>query len=390
MEKIRIYHFHNGGGGGVLSVIRNLLRFSSDADIENHVIYTINKDSHPSGYPVNRLDGASSERVFYYSPNWNFYYTCRRLARLLPDDKAIIVAHDWLELGMASSLGLNNPVVQFLHGDYPYYYQLAEKHRSCIDMQIAVSRTISEKLKKLEPERAGSIVHKYFPVPFVKANEYPVNGVNIIYIVRDINDESKNFRLLPAINNLLAEKGIRVHWTVVGTGKTDEEFRQAWGQQENYTYFRGLPNERLLELLAAHHLFILPSFNEGLPVTVVEAMKAGCIPLISDWGGATDELVVDGLNGYYLKPDDSHGYARKIAQLYADRELMISMAANALKNANELFDPYKNTSGIEEAILRSRKFSASKVPQRVYGSRLDQRWIPNFFTKMIRSLNILK
>ena len=43
MDKIKVYHFHNGKGGGVLSVIKNLLRFSDTAMIENHIIYTINE-----------------------------------------------------------------------------------------------------------------------------------------------------------------------------------------------------------------------------------------------------------------------------------------------------------------------------------------------------------
>ena len=44
MAKVSIYHFHNGGGGGVLSAIRNLLLYRQHTEIENHVIYTINKD----------------------------------------------------------------------------------------------------------------------------------------------------------------------------------------------------------------------------------------------------------------------------------------------------------------------------------------------------------
>ena len=120
---MKVYHFHNGSGGGVFSVIKNLLEFSQSPDIENHVIYTINKLNQPS-YTIGNLKGAASEQIFYYSPKWNFFHTCKLLAKLLPDEKVIIVAHDWLELGLVSNLGLQNKVVMFLHGDYNYYYQL--------------------------------------------------------------------------------------------------------------------------------------------------------------------------------------------------------------------------------------------------------------------------
>src|SRR6185312_13329914 len=63
--KIKVFHFHNGGGGGVLSVICNLLRYSENKSIENHVIFTINKDL-KSVYEMPVIEGAISRQVFYY------------------------------------------------------------------------------------------------------------------------------------------------------------------------------------------------------------------------------------------------------------------------------------------------------------------------------------
>ena len=151
MSKKKVYHFHNGGGGGVLSVIRNLLKFANNPAIENHVIYTINKEE-KAVYSINNLEGAFSEQVFYYSPKWNFYYTCRQLAKLLPDNKALVIAHDWLELGMMSNLGLQNPLILFLHGDYDYYYQLAQQHEPAIDQFICVAQNIETNLISLLPD----------------------------------------------------------------------------------------------------------------------------------------------------------------------------------------------------------------------------------------------
>ena len=387
MKKVRVYHFHNGSGGGVLSVIRNLLRFSSGELVENHVIHVINKDVHKDGYQVPGLAGAASETVFYYAATWNFYHTCRGLAALLPDDQAVIVAHDWLELGMASCLGLQNPVVQFVHGDYSYYYELAQRHRGCVDIYIAVSATIAAKLREQMPGRADVILYRRFPVPAVKAGSHAKEGLRIIYIVRDVTEGDKNFQLLPLVNDLLLRKGVTVHWTIVGRGLTAETFSQAWGDSANYTYHPGLPNQQLLEIIPAHHLFILPSHKEGFPVTVVEAMKAGCIPLITDWGGATAELVVEGETGYYFRPDDVEGYAGRIATLYSDRQLLDRLTVNALEKANQLFDPHRNTLEIERMILRCCVGGQKKYPAKVYGSRLDQPWMPNVITHFIRSLN---
>ena len=158
MQKISVYHFHNGTGGGVLSVIRNLLRFSNNPLIENHIIYTINKQQTPV-FLMEHIEGAVSEKIFYYSAKWNFYYTCKQLAKYLPNNKAVLVTHDWLELGMISNLGLQNPVITFIHGDYHYYYQLAQLHQAGIDKFIVIARGIETKLQSLLPARKKDIYY---------------------------------------------------------------------------------------------------------------------------------------------------------------------------------------------------------------------------------------
>jgi len=172
----KVFHFHNGAGGGVLSVVRNLLAYSQDPEIENHVIYTINLEQR-SDFKLPKLEGAVTEQIFYFKANWNFYYTCRQLAKLLPDEKAVIVAHDWLELGMVSNLGLQNPVVHFVHGAYTYYYELAVKHSMWVDQYITVAKQISKELHSRIPHRVNDIQYFPFPVPtndskYEKKNRY--------------------------------------------------------------------------------------------------------------------------------------------------------------------------------------------------------------------------
>jgi hypothetical protein len=49
-------------------------------------------------------------RLFYYSANGISIIPVKTLAKLLlPDNRTVIVAHDWLELGMITNLGLQNP-----------------------------------------------------------------------------------------------------------------------------------------------------------------------------------------------------------------------------------------------------------------------------------------
>lgn len=385
MDRIKVYHFHNGTGGGVLSVIRNLLTYSSNEGLENHVIFTINKDL-VDEYEMPKLEGAVSQQMFYYSANWNFYYTCKQLAKLLPDEKSIVVAHDWLELGMMSNLGLQNPVVQIVHGNYEYYYNLAKKHNDIVNLFICISPVIYKKLCANLPERENEIYYCRFPVPSVEPLEKNNEILKIFYCVRSLHDENKQFDLLPLISENIVFRNLKIDWTIIGAGMERNAVENLMHQRSGISYYPSLPNETVIAILPQHDLFILPSLKEGFPVAVVEAMKAGLIPLVTNWDGATTELIIEGETGFYFDPADVEGYSKTIQLLNTDRNLLTAISEAGRKKANELFDPKENTRVIEDLFIKAiDKRQNNKKPFKVYGSRLDESWIPNLVVSKIRS-----
>lgn len=87
--KIKVFYFNNGSGGGVLSVITNLLRHRQHKEIENHVIYTINKEQ-VKDFRIPGLAGAVSEHYFiirrsgtFIIPVKNYRNCCPVIMRLL-------------------------------------------------------------------------------------------------------------------------------------------------------------------------------------------------------------------------------------------------------------------------------------------------------------------
>ena len=385
MDKIQVYHFYNGSGGGVLSVIKSLLQFSSNPLIENHLIHTINKDE-VDNYAVNNLKGAVSEKIFYYSSGWNFYYTCTQLSKLLPDENAVIVTHDWLELGMVSNLGLQNPVITFLHGDYDYYYQLAQLHQAAADKFIVIANNMAAKLKGMIPERKDDICYLRFPVPSVDCNESERQADNIIFIGRLTKE--KGYSLLPEIDKLLRIKNIFLNWHIVGEKNSDSNNETEWEANSQVKLYGIMNNEEVLLLLKKMKYFILPSLNEGMPVTLIEAMKAGVIPLVNNIEGGIQELVTDAVTGFKISNNEPAGYTDCISKLSEDKNLSGSISGTCIATANKLFDPHQNTRLIEDEICKTflapRK---SKKAKKIYGSRLDQKWMPNIITKSVRGSN---
>ena len=384
---MKVFHFHNGNGGGVLSVIKNLLLYKQHDEIEYHIIFTINTEQIKNFTPPH-LKGVSSQQIFYYSPHWNFYYTCEKLAKLLPDSAAVIVAHDWLELGMVSNLGLKNPVVQILHGDYDYYYNLALLHASHIDTSICVSMNIKRRLETLNNSIESRVFYLRFPVPDYQLVSSDTNILSCAFFVKDLADDNKQFKLLPKIDHELVKMNINIKWYIAGGGMNIDEFKSEWGETfDNRIHFCGeLDNKGISLLISKCNLMILPSLKEGFPGAVVEAMKAGLIPLVTNWDGATDELIIPGETGFLFDIGDIDGYVRTIVSLEKDKNSLLQMSKKAKYLADELFNPYTNAANYENVFIAAGQSVKRKKAFKAYGSRLDEPWIPNFITYILRPL----
>ena len=91
------------------------------------------------------------------------------------------------------------------------------------------------------------------------------------------------------------------------------------------------------EIFQASDVLILPSYSEGLPMSILEAMAVG-LPIISTPVGGIPEAVEDGVNGFLIQPGDYKALAEKIDILANDKQLREQMGQNGYKIAKEKFD----------------------------------------------------
>lgn len=365
-------------------MITNLLEYSRNTQVINHVIFTI-EIKNQAKFTIPDLAGAASTKTFYYSGNWNFYYTCGQLAKLLPEGDPIIVAHDWLELGMISNLGLQHRVVQWLHGDYDYYYSLAIKHAPYIDAFITVSDSIRVKLINRVAERYQDIHYLRFPVPESNCPGQKPAKFSIIFIGRCTRE--KGYHLLPAIAAGLEQAEVKASWHIVGEQEASMHELFPWDDNIDVTIHGGLKNEKVRLLLCSVHLIVLPSIAEGMPISIIEAMKAGVVPIVYDIKGGIQEIVVENETGFKVKVNEVTGYIDILKKLIADKSNFEFLQKNCRTMANQLFDPLKNTLAVENVLLGvAVNPKKRKMPRKVYGSRLDARWLPNWTARAIRNI----
>ncbi len=92
-----------------------------------------------------------------------------------------------------------------------------------------------------------------------------------------------------------------------------------------------------MQLLRTAALFVLPSFNEGLPMAILEAMAAG-LPIISTPVGGIPEVVREGDNGFLVPPGDVPLLADRLALLAGDKSRREQMGRRSREIAEQELD----------------------------------------------------
>lgn len=100
---------------------------------------------------------------------------------------------------------------------------------------------------------------------------------------------------------------------VGGNGETDkvQHYIESEGIQHIVRFEGWVSGKKKIQLLESCHLYILPSYAEGLPVSVLEAMSYQ-LPILSTPVGGIPEVVKDGINGFLDEPGNHEGLYRHI------------------------------------------------------------------------------
>ena len=92
-------------------------------------------------------------------------------------------------------------------------------------------------------------------------------------------------------------------------------------------------------------------FTEGAPRKLIEPMAMG-IPCVTTDGGATGEVVDDGVNGFVVPDGDLDGLVRRVEQLIVDAPLYQALASRARKTVSHKFNIVKQGKKVRSIYLR--------------------------------------
>ena len=166
------------------------------------------------------------------------------------------------------------------------------------DRVITVSdfdREWAEKVA-LVPREKLSVVHNGVNDCTLRARPDAPGPVNVLMTARFV-DQKDQSSLLHAMSKITGDW----HLSFVGDGPKLEKVRQEaadLGVAERVTFFGH--QSRVEQLLAAAHVFALASHYEGLPLSILEGLRAG-LPVIATDVGGVRECVREGATGYLTR-----------------------------------------------------------------------------------------
>lgn len=233
-------------------------------------------------------------------------------------------------------------VIYHIHGaEFDLYYEKSSNLIKKImanslnesDLIIVLSKEWENKISNICSNKNIRIL--YNPTVIKKINHIESQQVRFLLMGRlekrkgiyDIIEAAKYIQRPDVIINLYGDGNLEEFQKLIIDNNLQEKIQiKGWisGDQKD-------------EVFQASDVLILPSYNEGLPMSILEAM-AIALPIISTPVGGIPEAVEDGVNGFLIQPGDYKALAEKIDTLANDKQLREQMGQNGYKMAKEKFD----------------------------------------------------
>jgi glycosyltransferase involved in cell wall biosynthesis len=229
------------------------------------------------------------------------------------------------------------PVILHLHGSQfeAFYDSLPKFGKWLVMRQFTLANAVfvlSESWKTFilsaAPKANVVVLPNYVEMPnqpMVETKKH--TRLNILFL-GVIGDRKGVYDLLPAFSAAIKTQP-ELHLRIGGNGEVDKAILLSQKLQlEDHVEFLGwVSGDKKDELLGDADIFVLPSYNEGLPVSILEAMSWG-VPVITTTVGGIPELITDGVTGYLITPGDQLRLQQLLESLAQDASLRKAIGSN--------------------------------------------------------------
>jgi colanic acid/amylovoran biosynthesis glycosyltransferase len=324
-----------GNIDGPSAWIKRLLPWLSERGVQVRVIFFAANTKNLPVYHFLKKAGISATIIF-----WELFQE-EKVRALLNDIKLhppdVFIAN-YFPVACAASAWIRDagiPTVLVLHNDDAFHYALiteyVNKSPNSIDVVVSVSKSITTTIEKNIPANVLlTTIPCGAPLPG-KTVLLPFEGnLKIVYAGR-IDEKQKQISAVTRAFCLAAKQVPGTEYIIYGSGPAVENviaILKNEGKDLPVAYGGALESNTILENFLQHHVFVLLSDFEGIPISLMEAMGCGLVPVCTFIKSGVIEMIEDGVNGLLVK-DRSESFVEAIRKIKSNPDLHLSMASTA-------------------------------------------------------------
>jgi len=341
-----------GGGYHVYNLSKKLVE-------RGHEVAVITRGSWKKTYQE-EIDGVSVYRVRFI-PSYPFHlqphgFFVNRLLRSIESNFDIIHLHNSNIPVVHSS----SPTVVTVHGTMQGHVN----NREALDLQslvvkafsrmyVSIDRKVIESANKAiaVSDACARELQDYYGIKDVEVIN---NGVDTIFFIPTKEKEGKEPYIL-YIGRLSPEKGLldliksakyvcqdnsEIKFVIIGRGPLERRLRKLTHNlnlNKNISFLGYVARDVLLKYYQNATIYVLPSYWEGLPTTLLEAMSCG-IPTVATAVKGTSEVIANGKNGMLVPPKNPEKMAEAILSLLDNKYLREKIGESARDHVKKNYD----------------------------------------------------
>jgi len=319
--------------GGIVTVMRQLLEDQElNKEIKYKTIFTTG-DNYSAFRKVTSWTKAYLLFIFYlpfyriihihHAANLNFWLTTVfvHLARLF---RRKIILHNHGADFRQFYERMPSPLQKYLRYTF-----------SVVSRNLVLSKSWLSWYKSIAPGARWQLLPNAIEIPSSVTYKSFRNGeARIVYLAR-LEERKGLFDLIDILPDLFS---VCPNCKLFVAGQGDKEMIQRLinmkNVERNVELLGYINAEQRDRLLRSCHIFLLPSYDEGLPMALLEAMSYALVPIATPVGGIPD-VVVNHQNGILIQPGDKDALLGSILVLLKQNGMVTNMSKNAYKTIVE-------------------------------------------------------
>ena len=330
--------------GGMVSVVKNYLGYSDWGDVKITYI--------PTHIESNKYVLIAYFVIAYIRILWLVFTKKVDIAHLHVAERGSFYRKAFI-LQTLKRHGIK--VILHHHGaEFDLFYNgLSEKRRQYVneilkiaDLNIVLSQRLVSMIKQKSPEAKVEVLYNAVDIPV--SNPYDENARNILFLGR-LGKRKGTYDLLEAIKRIDNDLPKDVKFYLCGDGEVEEIKKEVAKMciERRIAHIGWTDGQKKEFFMRQCMINVLPSYNEGLPMTILETMSHG-IPNISTCIASIPEVLHDGDNGFLIEPGDVDTLCGRLLELASDNGLRKKFSLASYKLMKKAFSLHTNVKKLKE------------------------------------------